>query len=103
VAAFLPEEPTPTFESGFARLQAQFVAGLSQRRTDIDNANPAELEWELHRLAGAAASFGFGTLGELARRAEQHIHSSDHKADDPLLRSILSELRQHIDEIVTVR
>jgi HPt (histidine-containing phosphotransfer) domain-containing protein len=56
-----------------AQLQARFAAGLPERWTAIRAAaaDPAEQAMLLHRLAGAAGSFGLGDVSEAARSAER--------------------------------
>ena len=58
--------------SRFAALQRHFVEGLPARWTAIAfAARGSETQRaELHRLAGAAGSFGYVALGEAARVAE---------------------------------
>jgi hypothetical protein len=62
---------------GFERLRSRFIAGLPQRWADIVAA-PAgpERVAVLHRLAGAAGSYGLTALGDAARAAE-HAKGSD--------------------------
>lgn len=59
------------FEAAFAALRLRFVAGLPARWQEIERAPSVAARQEaLHRLAGAAGSYGFATLGDAARRAE---------------------------------
>ncbi len=60
------------FSARLAALQRHFVGGLPARWAAIQQAAPgAAQQAELHRLAGAAGSFGFADLGEAARVAER--------------------------------
>lgn len=99
----------------FAKLCERFVAGLPQRWQEIEEAGtgPA-LEAALHRLAGAAASYGLARVGEAARQAEalaraQSVPARPVQAAGPAFESsvalttALAELRRCIDEAVTVR
>ena len=55
----------------FKVLQQHFVAGLAVRwRAVADAAKPQELQAELHRLSGAAGSYGFLRLSHCAQAAE---------------------------------
>ncbi len=61
-----------SYPSRFAALQRHFVDGLPARWSAISLASLASdaQRAELHRLAGAAGSFGYLALGEAARAAE---------------------------------
>jgi HPt (histidine-containing phosphotransfer) domain-containing protein len=65
---------TPSAEQQFAALRERFRAGLTQRAAEISAAQAAaawpELAAALHRLAGAAAPYGFAEIGAIARRTE---------------------------------
>jgi HPt (histidine-containing phosphotransfer) domain-containing protein len=58
----------------FALLRERFRLGLANRAAEISAAQAAaampELASALHRLAGAAAPYGFAEIGVIARRAE---------------------------------
>jgi len=57
--------------AAYAALRGQFLAGLPQRWQAIQSApTPALQQAALHRLTGAAGSYGLAALGEAARRAE---------------------------------
>lgn len=61
-------------QAAFLTLREAFVAGLPQRWVAIEAAASDEQRRQaLHRLAGAAGSYGFTTLGEAARAAEQAL------------------------------
>ena len=69
-------------QAAFQALRGQFLAGLPQRWAEIESAGSSALrQAALHRLAGAAGSYGFATLGAAARRAEQ---APDRDADAAL-------------------
>jgi len=62
---------SPAVQAAFARLRSQFLAGLPQRWSQIVSTPCGPLRAAaLHRLAGAAGSYGLTALGEAARRAE---------------------------------
>jgi hypothetical protein len=70
-----PSDPaagqSPAVQAAFARLRSQFLAGLPQRWAEIVSAPPGPLRSAvLHRLTGAAGSYGLIALSEAARRAE---------------------------------
>lgn len=55
----------------FKVLQKNFVAGLAVRwRAVTDAVAPRELQAQLHRLAGAAGSYGFDRMSQCALAAE---------------------------------
>ena len=61
----------PEARAGFEALRSRFVAGLPERWQEIAQApDPAARAAALHRLAGAAGSYGYATLGQAARAAE---------------------------------
>jgi len=98
---------SPEVQAAFARLRERFVAGLPQRWQEIEAAGsgPA-LQAALHRLVGAAASYGLGALGDAAREAESLAGdprgiSSPAAAD--ALTAALARLRRCVDDAVTVR
>lgn len=65
-------------EAQFARIRQQFVKGLPGRWQELTQAtSPEERCAVLHRLAGAAGSFGFEALGQLAREAMAAIEAGD--------------------------
>jgi HPt (histidine-containing phosphotransfer) domain-containing protein len=109
-------------QAAFARLRERFVAGLPQRWQDIEAAEPGQaLQDALHRLVGAAASYGLADLGQAARRAEgltrdlsaaakpaqaaaRHAPAAAlNDAQAAALAGALAEVRRLIDEAVTVR
>lgn len=98
---------SPDLQAAFARLRERFIAGLPQRWQAIEAAGsgPA-LAAALHRLVGAAASYGLGALGDAAREAES-LASSQAGAPSPAsadaLALALARLRRCIDDVVTVR
>ena len=55
----------------FRVLQQHFVAGLAVRwRAVADAATPQQVQLALHRLSGAAGSYGFERLSQCAKAAE---------------------------------
>jgi HPt (histidine-containing phosphotransfer) domain-containing protein len=108
-----PAEGQPlAVQAAFDRLRERFVAGLPQRWQEIEAAGsgPA-LAAPLHRLVGAAASYGLSQLGEAARRAEGLADGrADGRADAATpasaeaLADALGEVRRWMDAaVVTVR
>lgn len=66
------------FEAQYAQIRQQFVNGLPRRLQEMAQASgPKELLAVLHRLAGAAGSFGFEALGQLAREAMAATQAQD--------------------------
>jgi HPt (histidine-containing phosphotransfer) domain-containing protein len=90
-----PDEAMPAAtQAAFDRLRARFMAGLPARWSEIDAAASARaLHDALHRLAGAAGSYGCAPVGAAARRAE----SLALEGDRPDLIAALEELRLRID------
>jgi len=84
----------PAVQAAFARLRSQFVAGLPQRWAQIVSAPQGPLRVAgLHRLTGAAGSYGLLALADAARQAE-----AMQGADETLL-----AVRQQIEAVgVTV-
>ena len=65
-------------EAAFEALRLRFVAGLPARWDEIEHAASASArQAALHRLAGAAGSFGLAPLGAAARRAERLLAAGD--------------------------
>lgn len=64
----------PEVQAAFLALRDAFVAGLPQRWAAIEAAtSDAVRRQALHRLAGAAGSYGFTELGQAARAAERAL------------------------------
>ena len=104
MAASPAEGLSPELQAAFARLRDRFVAGLPQRWKEIEEAAPGPaLEAALHRLVGAAASYGLGPLGAAAREAEALARQASAGAAPEKLAQALRNLRRCIDDIVTVR
>jgi HPt (histidine-containing phosphotransfer) domain-containing protein len=58
-------------QAAYVRLRTQFLAGLPQRWAEIVSTPPGPLRAAaLHRLNGAAGSYGLMALGDAARQAE---------------------------------
>lgn len=88
------EGQSAAVQAGFARLRAQFVHGLPARWQEIDNAPTALLrQAALHRLAGAAGSYGLLALGAAARRAEQLCMADDAAAAQAALAAVSQALQ----------
>ena len=61
----------PALQAKFAALRQAFVAGLPARYGEIEAASTAlERQAVLHRLCGAAGSYGLEHLSQCARAAE---------------------------------
>jgi HPt (histidine-containing phosphotransfer) domain-containing protein len=62
----------PASRAGYAALRRKFLAGLPARWQEIEQAlDPGARAAALHRLAGAAGSYGYDELGQAARVAER--------------------------------
>ena len=71
------EPPADTAGDVPAALQQRFIGGLAGRWQAIaQTASPADCRQALHRLAGAAGSYGFAALGQAARQAEHSCAGS---------------------------
>jgi hypothetical protein len=65
------EGQSAAVQAAFARLRSQFLAGLPQRWAEIVSAPPGPMRVAaLHRLTGAAGSYGLMALCDAARQAE---------------------------------
>ena len=65
-------------EAAFELLRRRFIAGLPARWEEIEHAASVPgRQAALHRLAGAAGSFGLAPIGEAARRAERLLAAGD--------------------------
>lgn len=72
------------------RLRTRFVAGLARRRSDIvEAATVADAISAAHKLAGAAGSYGYPVLGELARAVELALRQGH--AESEVLKARLHE------------
>lgn len=61
----------PSARAGFEALRRNFVTGLPARWREIEHAPELTARAAaLHRLAGAAGSYGYEELGQAARAAE---------------------------------
>jgi hypothetical protein len=104
----------PSAQQQFALLRERFRVGLANRAAEISAAQAAwampELVAALHRLAGAAAPYGYAEIGVIARRAEALAlrlapaaqaglgSSNDASAAGAELAATLAELLQAIAE-----
>jgi HPt (histidine-containing phosphotransfer) domain-containing protein len=80
-------------EQAFLRLQLRFVDGLPDRWAAIEAAQDnAQRHALLHRLKGAAGSFGFHVLGHAAQRAEEAASRADAWALGAALQDISTEI-----------
>jgi HPt (histidine-containing phosphotransfer) domain-containing protein len=89
--------------AGFLRLRAQFVAGLPRRWEEIEQAATPELRrLALHKLCGAAGSYGLAPVSAAARHAEAVCAAvaSDENAPAPAasLVAALASLRVALHE-----
>jgi HPt (histidine-containing phosphotransfer) domain-containing protein len=67
----MTEGLAPAIQARFRVLQQAFVAGLAARQGELEAAaTPQERQAVLHRLCGAAGSFGLERLSACARAAE---------------------------------
>ncbi len=81
--------------SRFAALQRHFIQGLPARWSAIALAPGGSdaQRAQLHRLAGAAGSFGYVALGEAARVAECCSDAGIHAALSKLHRLLLATIK----------
>lgn len=80
-------------EQAFLRLQLRFVDGLPDRWAAIEAAQDnAQRHALLHRLKGAAGSFGFIALSHAAQRAEEAASRADAWALGAALHDISTEI-----------
>jgi HPt (histidine-containing phosphotransfer) domain-containing protein len=84
---------------GFLALQMRFRAGLGARLSAIEQAGTPEARLlAVHRLAGAAASYGMTELGLRARQCEEALECN--AADAPnRLADLVAELLRSIDTV----
>ncbi|WP_435457933.1 Hpt domain-containing protein [Variovorax sp. LT2P21] len=87
-------DPLPAgTEQAFFRVQARFVDGLPARWAAIHAAHDtAQRQALLHRLKGAAGSFGFAALSGAAHRAEEAALHADPAALGAALHDISTEI-----------
>lgn len=89
MASPVPPEPVPAGldaaqRAAFEQLRARFVAGLPERWRRISTPDaPGQRAQALHQLAGAAGSYGFPAIGELACRAERQAVAVEAGGADP--------------------
>jgi HPt (histidine-containing phosphotransfer) domain-containing protein len=85
----------PAARAGFEALRRRFVTGLPARWQEIEQApDPAARAAALHRLAGAAGSYGYEELGQAARAAEHLAAGADGQAFARALAEVERLLRQ---------
>lgn len=87
-------DPLPAgTEEAFLRLQLRFIDGLADRWAAIEAAqDDAQRQALLHRLKGAAGSFGFIGLSDAAHRAEEAAARADAIALGTALHAISTEI-----------
>jgi hypothetical protein len=88
VDAFDPAQgQSAAVQAAFARLRSQFLAGLPQRWAEIVSAPRGPMRVAaLHRLTGAAGSYGLMALSDAARLAEMA------QGTDPALLAVRREI-----------
>lgn len=93
VRTTLVDSLPPGTQAAFLRVQAQFVDGLLERWAAIQAAqDDAQRQALLHRLKGAAGSFGFAALSGAAHRAESAAAHADAAALGTALRDVWTEI-----------
>lgn len=107
--AGLPPDDSPAagqpaaVQAAFLKLRDGFLAGLPQRWAAIEAApSDAARQQALHRLAGAAGSYGCNALGEAARVAEQALAQTPGQgraAFSAALQQLEQQVMQHIDTV----
>lgn len=91
MAALPVEGMSPDIAQAFMKLRERFVLGLPARWEAILASQGDTLVQELHRMAGAAGSFGFEAIGLAARRAEEQARVAPQDAPQAMeaLRSLV--------------
>lgn len=90
------EDSSSSFSEQFQQIRHLFVSGLARREAEIGQAESSEdLYAALHRLAGAAGSFGFDDLTQLTREAME----SSRQNNEENLRIDIARLQQAIQAI----
>jgi HPt (histidine-containing phosphotransfer) domain-containing protein len=75
--ARVAEQPADAAGDVPAALRQRFIGGLAGRWQAISRPSTAhDCRQALHRLAGAAGSYGYAALGQAARQAEQACAAS---------------------------
>lgn len=78
MASALTDSLTSAQRDQFRILRQRFVAGLSARWLEVQNAPTWEArQAALHRLAGSAGSYGFERLQQRSREAELLLPDAD--------------------------
>lgn len=91
-----PEPLDAAMSAQYELIRQRFVAGLKGRQLEIDAAEgTAMLHAALHRLAGAAGSFGYANLDCLAREALRALEAGAAEQ----LTSCLERLKQEIHRL----
>jgi HPt (histidine-containing phosphotransfer) domain-containing protein len=90
------DEAGPTEASAaLEKLRERFVAGLPQRWHEIAHGTELSRRRQaLHRLAGAAGSYGFDAVSTAARTAEQALAGGDAAAFDLALAQLHDRLAE---------
>jgi HPt (histidine-containing phosphotransfer) domain-containing protein len=79
-------------QAAFEQLRQQFLQGLTGRWRDINEAStPGDRKAALHRLIGAAGSYGYAEISERAREAEHLLEAPT--IDAAALQQALDALR----------
>jgi HPt (histidine-containing phosphotransfer) domain-containing protein len=92
----LPEGLSASHQAAFLQLRRRFCAGLPERWAQIEGAaDTPERVAALHRLAGAAGSYGLVKLDTCARQALRLVESS---ADAALVCAALADLRATLEQ-----
>jgi len=95
----LTEGLPPAAVAQFQILRQRFVAGLPARWQEIELADThLALQSALHRLAGSAGSYGFESLGHLARCAEL-LAQTDASTESSELIQALQRLGKEIETL----
>jgi HPt (histidine-containing phosphotransfer) domain-containing protein len=90
------------FEAALAGLRARFLSraaddfAVLRRWSDAGAAPGAQQAHILHRLAGAAGTFGFEDLSACAKRAEEALASG---AGSPEMRMLLDRLAHVVQQV----
>ena len=92
----LPEGLSVAHQAAFLQLRRRFCEGLRERWAQIESAEgAAEQAAALHRLAGAAGSYGLAQLDACARHALRLVES---RAESGSVSAALADLRATLEQ-----
>lgn len=91
----MAEPSQPGVDDQLAQIRRQFLAGFARRQQEMEQAaGPDDLYAALHRLAGAAGSFGYEALGALAREAMHAVQARDAERSEQCMGRLRAAMRE---------